>query len=197
MTPVNILVEGSSDEPVAKKLLLHAGLEVGTVYGKKGKPYLLKRLLNYNQAASFQPWFVLIDLDKELCPSEALQIWLPQPTKGMRCRVAVRAIESWLLADSRNLARFLSVSETKIQQQSPDNYADPKATLIALAKHSSSSAIRTDMVPRLNSGAKVGDLYVPRLNEFTEKFWNPTIAMEHSESLQRCVNALKTLTAWE
>ncbi len=37
MISVNILVEGSTDEPVAKRLLNHLGLEVGTVYGRRGK----------------------------------------------------------------------------------------------------------------------------------------------------------------
>ena len=41
MVRVNVLVEGSTDELVAKRLLKHVGLEVGIVYGKRGKPDLL------------------------------------------------------------------------------------------------------------------------------------------------------------
>jgi hypothetical protein len=193
MLPVNILVEGLSDETVAKRLLKHVGLEVGTVYGKKGKPHLRERLPNYNQAAHFSPWFVIVDLDTDkLCPSEALQIWLPQPAKGMRCRVAVRAIEAWLLADSKNLAQFLSISEAKIDTN-PDNYLNPKEELISLARTSRSSAIRDSMVPRPGSGAKIGPLYVPKLIDFTEKYWNPEIAATKSKSLNSCINALSTL----
>lgn len=46
---VNVLVEGVSDEPVAKKLLEYVGLEGGTVYGKSGKPYLLNKTSKQKQ----------------------------------------------------------------------------------------------------------------------------------------------------
>jgi hypothetical protein len=73
MMPVNVLVEGPTDEPVAKKLLEHVGLEVGIIYGRKGKAHLLERAPIYNKAAYFAPWFVLVDLDMdEQCPSQAV-----------------------------------------------------------------------------------------------------------------------------
>lgn len=62
MMPVNVLVEGITDEPVAKRLLKHVGLEVGKVYGRKGKVHVLERSVLYNKAANFEPWFVLVDL---------------------------------------------------------------------------------------------------------------------------------------
>src|SRR5947209_1888905 len=100
MVSVKILVEGRTDEPVAKGLLNHVGLEVGTVYCRMGKHDLLKRLTNYNKAARFEPWFVVVDLDMDTqCPPQAIVQWLPNPTKGMRFRIAVRAIEAWLMAD--------------------------------------------------------------------------------------------------
>ncbi len=100
MISVNVLVEGSTDELVAKRLLNHIGLEVGTVYGRKGKSYLLECLPNYNKAARFAPWFVVVDLDMDAqCPPQATERWLPYPAKGMRLRVAVRAIGAWLMAD--------------------------------------------------------------------------------------------------
>ena len=116
MISVNVLVEGRTDEPVAKRLLHHIGLEVGTVYGRQGKPYLLQRLSNYNKAAQFAPWFVVVDLDKDAhCPPQAAGLWLPNPAKGMRFRVAVRAIEAWLMADREHMARFLAVTPSKIE----------------------------------------------------------------------------------
>ena len=84
MMPVNILVEGYTDEPVARRLLSHAGLEVGNVYGRKGKQHVLERLPNYNQAAHFSPWLVIVDLDQDhQCASQAIQKWLPRAEKGM------------------------------------------------------------------------------------------------------------------
>ena len=112
---VNILVEGRTDEPVAKRLLGHVGLEAGTVYGKRGKPHLLERLPNYNKAADHLPWFVIVDLDMDTsCPPEAIATWLPNPSSAMRFRVAVRAIEAWLMADRENMAKFLGVARSAI-----------------------------------------------------------------------------------
>ena len=35
------------------------------MYGKSGKGALLERLLNYNQAARFAPWLVVVDLNRD------------------------------------------------------------------------------------------------------------------------------------
>lgn len=197
MILVNILVEGRTDEPVAKRLLNHLGLEVGTVYGRRGKSHLLQRLPNYNKAAHFAPWFVVVDLDTDAqCPAQATGQWLPDPAKGMRLRVAVRAIEAWLMADRESMARFLAVAPSRIRHNI-DLDPNPKETLINIAQTSRNRSIREDLVPRQASGAKVGPLYVPRLTEFAEKHWRPDIAANESESLRRCILALSTLTSWD
>ena len=197
MISVNIVVEGSTDEYVAKRLLKHVGLEMGTVYGRKGKPHLLKYLHKYNQAARFAPWFVVVDLDRDTqCPPEAVGQWLAEPTKGMRFRVAVQAIEAWLMADSESMAKFLGVASSKLKYNI-DLDPNPKETLINIARTSRNRSIREDLVPRQMSGATVGPLYVPRLNEFIETIWRPDIAANESESLNRCIRALSTLTSWD
>jgi hypothetical protein len=197
MMPVNVLVEGATEEPVAKKLLKHARLEVGTIYGRKGKAHLLKRVSIYNKAAHFAPWLVLIDLDMDAqCSSHAIARWLPEPANGMRFRIAVRSIEASLLADRESIASFLAVGLSKIPHQ-PDLDPHPKQTLINIARTSGNKSIREDLVPRQESGAKVGPLYVAHLAEFTENHWKPSEAMKHSESLRRCISALSTLTAFD
>lgn len=70
---------------------------------------------------------------------------------------------------------------------------DPKQTLINIARTSRSRSIREDIVPRQESKAKVGPLYVARLSEFTENHWQPDEAANRSESLRRCIKALSTL----
>jgi hypothetical protein len=197
MVLVNILVEGRADEPVAKRLISHVGLEVGTVYGRNGKPDLLKRLPNYNQAAQHAPWFVIVDLDMSAqCPLQAIMQWLPNPTRGIRFRVAVRAIEAWLMADRERMASFLGVAPSRIQHNI-DLDPNPKETLINISRSSRKRNIREDIVPRQTSGARVGPLYVPRLTEFVEKLWRPDVAANESESLRRCISALSTLTSWD
>ena len=191
MTRVNILVEGVTDEHVAKRLLEYVGIDVGTVYGNKGKPHLLARLPYYNKSAQHLSWFTLIDLDtSHPCPSQALDIWLPTPAPNMCCRVVVRAIETWLMADRDNIAHFLAVSPSRLQRIT-DTEPNPKIALINIARSSRSASIREDVVPRQGSGASKGPLYAARLTEFADKYWKPEIAVRNSDSLRRCVNALQ------
>src|ERR1017187_634834 len=161
MMSVNVLVEGITDEPVAIKLLKHVGLDVGRVYGRGGKARLLKSSVSYNKAAHFESWFVLVDLDQDAqCPSQAVSVWMPYPSQGMRFRVVVRSIEAWLLADRENMARFLSVSLPKMPFQAEvEADPDPKQTLINIARASRKGSIREDIVPQQSSGARVGPLY--------------------------------------
>lgn len=193
--PVNILVEGTTDEPVAKRLLKYVGLPVGTVFGRRGKDDLLRRLFKYNQAAHFAPWFVLVDLDNSkdiACVPQAIKIWLPQPAERMRLRVAVRAIEAWMMADAERLAAFLNVSPSKMPEN-PDRENDPKETLINIARSSTSRSIREDIVPRHGSGVRIGPFYADRLIAFAVNYWRPDEATKRSESLRRCIEALSTL----
>ncbi len=87
-------VEGDLDEAVLRRLTAHCGLVLDTVYGKRGKSHLLKRIDAYNSAARFQPWIVLIDLDNAACAPAGSMQWLPSPAQHMRLRLAVRAVES-------------------------------------------------------------------------------------------------------
>jgi hypothetical protein len=196
VVPVNILVEGTTDEAVARHLLKHVGLVAGVPYGKTGKANLLKRLPNYNQASRFVPWFVIVDLDNDAtCVPQALEMWLPKPEVGMQLRVAVRAIEAWIMADVEHFAAFLNVSPSRLPSD-PDRETNPKETLINVARASPNRSIREDFVPRQGSGARVGSRYADRIIEFTTKHWQPDEAAKRSGSLRRCINALSTLKSW-
>lgn len=197
MVTVNIVVEGKTDEFITRRLLEHVGLVAGTVYGLNGKANILARLPAYNQAARFAPWFVLVDLDNDqLCTGQAIQLWLPHQQIGMRLRVAVQAIESWILADAETLAAFLAISSSKVPNN-PDHDPQPKRTLINLARMSRRKTIREDMVPRQGSSLTVGPHYVDRLTEFTKNHWRPDEASQRSASLRRCIHALSSLLSWD
>lgn len=190
-------VEGVLDEAVLRRLGEHTGICVGSVHGKKGKRYLQDKIANYNQAARFSPWVVLVDLDGEFeCAPSLRARWLPAPARHMCFRVAVRAVESWLLADRASIARFLGIGQRKVPS-SVDDLDDPKQTLIDLARTSRRSAIREDMAPRRGSGRSVGPAYTSRMMEFVraqgERRWQPSLAAEVSPSLSRCIDALAQL----
>lgn len=191
--PISIAVEGITDEAVALRLIAHAGGEPGTVYGKQGKPKLRQQINGYTNAAKYSPWLVLVDLDHDAdCAPPLKNGWVPQPPPKLCFRVAVRAIEAWLLADKERMAAFLGLSRGKIPDD-PEALGDPKRALIDLARQSRKSAIRSDMVPRDGSGRPVGPAYTSRLIEFATSPWRPDIACQRSESLRRAVACLHRL----
>lgn len=111
----------------------------------------------------------------------------------MLLRIPVRAIEAWLLADRERLAAFLGIS-VAIVSLNPELEADPKATLINLARRCRQTALREDIVPRPGSGAPVGPVYTGRIQQFvtgSKHRWRPEVAAEHSDSLRRCIDSLR------
>lgn len=191
--PVHFLVEGITDEVVAKRLLAHVGLVPGKPFGKRGKADLLARLPNYNQDARHRVWFAMIDLDNDaLCASQAITSWLPVKEEGMVLRVVVKAVEAWLMADIERMAAFLQVSPS-LFPDNPDTEANPKEKLVNIARRSTNNDVRNNFVPRQGSGVSKGPGYATLLNEFTGKYWRPEEAMLRSDSLRRCIYALSTV----
>lgn len=194
-TVITGAVEGDLDEALLRRITAHAGCCLGTVYGREGKPKILKRLAGYNNAANYSPWVILVDLDGDCdCAPACVQQWLPQPSRYMCFRVAVRMIEAWLLADRERIADWLGVAEANFPQD-PDSLDNPKRELINLARRSP-RRIRTDLVPTDGSGRSAGPLYNARMVEFIEDQnagWRPDHALLRSDSLARCVNHLRQL----
>ena len=189
-------VEGALDEVVLLRLGEHLGISVGPVFGRSGKSYLRERIDGYNQAARFSPWIVLVDLDHDECAPSLCAEWLPTPAEHMCFRVAVREIESWLLADRAGIAAFLGVPASRVPDV-VDDLDDPKQTLVDLARRSRRRAIREDMAPRHGSGLSIGPAYTSRMMEFVgvegPNRWRPDVAAQASPSLSRCINALTEL----
>ncbi len=191
---ISAAVEGIVDEAVVRVLASRAGLNVTAVYGKNGKAHLRSKLLAYNHAARYAPWIVLIDLDDDAeCAPPFKRQLLPKPAQQMCFRVAVREVESWLLADRERAASFFAVSRSRIPAQ-PEAESNPKQAMISIARQSRRRAIREDMVPREGSGRNVGPAYASRLIEFVTDFrrgWRCYVAAEGAESLKRCLECLK------
>jgi hypothetical protein len=60
---VNAVVEGLMDESIVRRLIDQVGLQPGIIQSRGGKQQVLKQLSNYNQAAKYSAWVVLIDHD--------------------------------------------------------------------------------------------------------------------------------------
>lgn len=197
-TPIIIssAVEGPVDEAVVKRLISDVGGGIGPFYGKIGKSHIRQRLHGFNKAAHYSPWIVLVDLNHEAeCSPQMKSAWLENPAPYMCFRVAVREVESWLLADRERFASFFGVRVSDIPL-SPESIDNPKEKVVELAKKSRSREIRQDMVPRFGSGRMIGPAYVSRLIEFvsvSEKGWRPDRAAQSSDSLRRCLTRLREL----
>jgi hypothetical protein len=188
-------VEGLIDEAVVARLATRAGFDLAAVYGRRGRPHLIGRLHSYNEAARHYPWLVIADLDHDVCAPRVLEQWLPAPAELMRCRVAVREIESWLLGDADRLAKFLSVPLSAVPAD-PETVDDPKQAMVNLARRSRNSSIRRRMVPPIGARGTTGPGYTATMIEFVSgatSRWRPDVAARRVDSLARALAALKDL----
>jgi len=194
---VNLAVEGASDVSVLKRILSYVGLAVAGVYGRGGKSQLDKSIAAYNEAAKLRPWVVVRDLDRDAaCAPDLVAELLPVPAEWMRFRVAVREIETWILADAGAVSRFLGIRRALVPA-APEILDDPKRALIDLASQSRWESIKADMVRVAGASISEGPAYVSRINEFVTNTWSPHVARHRSDSLRRCIQRLKTLNDFE
>lgn len=187
----NIAVEDLLSEAIARKTIKQSQhqIVIGNCYCKGGYGYLKRTIPGFNRASKVTPFLVLADLEAE-CPPIQIRVWLPMPIyPNLLFRIAVREIESWLLADREGFASFLGISVNLIPN-AVDDIADPKQCLINLAKRSCKRAIREAIVPAPSGTAKVGPDYNGQLIHFVENHWNIAEAMNNSPSLARTVKAI-------
>ena len=114
-----------------------------------------------------------------------MQSWLPNPAAHMCFRIAVRAVEAWLLADRERIAQLLKITIAHVPQN-PDELNDPKQQLINLARGSRLHTIRSDLAPREGSGRPVGPLYTARMIQFVNDEtggWRPGHALHYRKAM--------------
>lgn len=107
---VTVAVEGVVDAAVAQRMLDSAGLRLARapiITGGKGR--LDRQLAAYNNASRHSTWLVLRDMDHDApCAAALHKRLMPQPSEGFVFRIAVRSVESWLIADRKGIARYLA-----------------------------------------------------------------------------------------
>ena len=197
MQIVRYAVEGFTDEPVAAKLLAFAGFKSLQALTSGGKSNLDSKLPGLNRAARIEsPWLVLRDLDHDdvgkCVPELRLDLLQGPPNRGMCFRIAVRSMETWLIADYKNCARFFGISYNRMPHD-VEMLPDPKQTLVTLCDSSTNKGIREGMVPRATGGRKVGGEYTALVREFARKEWDPSKARDNSLSLDRAMRCLERL----
>lgn len=178
--------EGVLDEAVLRRLARDSAVELGPVYIQRGKDTLDARVPSFVSASRASPWIVLRDLDQDApCAPEFVSSLVRSPAKNFRLHLAVRSLESWLLADAVGIAGVLRVS-AKLVPSAPDDLPDPKHSLLDLARRSRSGRVHKEFLP-LPGGARVGPAYTARLLEFVTTPWDPDRARSRSPSLQSLI----------
>lgn len=196
---LTLVTEDLPSEIASELILGHVDPEsaIANRIGRKGNGYIQSRLKGFNEAASpGLKIFVLTDRDKPAnCPIELRQLWLRGPqSQYLVVRFAEMEIEAWILADPERIAAFLEVPAARVPD-GVDQLADPKQSLVNLARSSRSRRVREDMCPAEGAKNLVGPAYNPRLEEFLRLHWRVEVAMANSPSLYKAAIRMQELMA--
>lgn len=139
--------EGPTDAAVARALIRAAGVTPGIDYvsmrGRKGKSWLDARMPGLIIAARYRPVLVLRDLDTDAeCASDLAVRLMPKPVDALCLRIAVRTVESWLMADRVAFAAALGVAARAVAVH-PDALIRPKQAVRDLMRMSRRAEVRS------------------------------------------------------
>lgn len=102
-------------------------------------------------------------------------------------RIAVRAVESWLLADHDGVREYFATSAVV---SDPETALRPKRELVGACRRSRTRRIRDEMVPRDGSGAALGPGYANCVYEFARDHRDPVAAAVNAPSLARAIERM-------
>lgn len=193
MIPINLVFEDVLSEAVMRKLIAFFPTKYreDKSYNKHGFAAIKRDLKSYNHAAKYTPFFVLTDLDQNECPLTLIREWLTfDKNPNLIFRVAVKEIESWVMADREGFANFASVSLKRVPVN-PDDLINPKAALFEIIKKSKKRELKEDILPRYE-GDRIGPNYNGCLAQFVVKSWDIERAIKSSPSLKRAFENLQT-----
>lgn len=193
MSRIVLATEDELSEAVGHCLAAEAGLTVEQNLRRGGSGYLKSKLQSFCEIALHQPVFLLTDLDRLKCAPSLIKKWmgnLEQP-QNLEFRVAIREIESWLLADHEAMRNLLGGRIGKLPLD-PDSLSDPKQALLTLAGRAPRE-IREDIVAMDGALARQGLGYNAQLCQMVRSSWQPARAAERSASLAQARVRLKEL----
>ncbi|WP_411035846.1 hypothetical protein [Shinella sp. BYT-45] len=190
-----LAVEDELSEEVGIRIIkgvLGSGFAFKTLR-KNGFGYLKSKIESFIEMSQYYPVLMITDLDKEACAPKLKEKWFKSLEKPERFifRIAVREIESWVLADTDDFAAYLGVRPSLLPKN-PDALLDPKATLINIAKKAK-KPLRLDIVPEQGAIAVQGLGYNRALCQFIREQWDCQRAASRSESLSRACTRVAEL----
>lgn len=138
--------------------------------------------------------FILTDLDTAECACSLIRRWFSIPENDdvilpPECifRIAVREVESWIIADHEAWGAFIGIPSANFSTQ-PDQLDDPKRHLLNVIRRKGRKKIHREMLP--HGAAQIGPRYNEILCDFVERLWDPERAAKRSPSLDRALKAL-------
>lgn len=190
-----LATEDELSEIVGLRLAEESGLAITDPLRKGGNGYLRSKLANFCGMARGVPVLVLTDLDTAACPVALINSWKGRLTfpDNLVFRIAVREVESWLLADTEGMAALLEIPSARLPR-APETLADPKRELLALASRAP-RAIRSELVADRGALASQGLGYNRILGDFVRNQWCPARAAECAPSLARARRRISELAA--
>lgn len=196
MSSIGIATEDILSEAVVEKVIskLRSEFTITLRLRKGGFGYLKSNMKKFNKIAIRYPMVVVTDLDNKTCPVDLISDWITFPmSPKLIFRVAVREIESWLLADTEAISSFLGINSS-LCPRSPDELPDPKQKLLELVRRSKNRDIKNDILPSpKGTTSPVGLGYNVRMLDFVENYWDLNRASSKSESLKRMLDKISTL----
>jgi hypothetical protein len=191
---IKVAVEGDTDVPFVTQLCNASGFdEILAIIDANGKDEIDARIDGFAKAGHYSPHLIVRDLDQD---AECAATWVAAHVGKsggpfFSLRIAVRAVEAWFLADRDNAAASLRL-RIELIPNFPEAEADPKLTLVNLARRSGSARVRSAIVPAVGMSRKTGPGYAGWLQSAAAN-WSFTRARSNSPSLERAHRALVAL----
>ena len=114
-----------------------------------------------------------------------------QSPPQFQIRIAVRTVESWLLADKEGMEQYFGIPQDAIIDN-PEELPNPKQVLLNLIKRNATKEVRHGMLPI--DGARVGLEYNNYLTDFINTAWDSTRACANADSLVRAIKGIQKIT---
>lgn len=196
--PIAIVAEDRLTEAVLQKCIATYLPDFKIIRSevKGGRGNVKKLLPAYAALAAKLPVVVGVDLDGDECAPSLLAAWsaVYESHENLHVRIAVREVESWVLADRKRVATLIGSQSDDISK-APDLLDDPKGFFLALARANANQELRRDLVPRNfdNQYPRIGPAYNLQMCSFVLNKWRPHVALKRSKSLERAINAIRSL----
>ena len=193
MRAIALATEDELSEAIGLRLIAESPFHEADVLPlrRNGSGYLKSKVESWRQLAGQQVVLLLTDIDQIDCPVALRNEWLgtrPVPDR-LLLRIAVREIESWVLADHDAMRKL--IGDRGKLPPAPDELGDPKAFLLNMVRKYAPRDVKQDLLAERGAMASQGLGYNRRLVAWVKSDWSPDRAAARSPSLLRARQALR------